>query len=115
MFRRFEKFCAVWLVAQVLLPFSAPFPICDLSDLLGSAQHHGVPLVPEDSRVDGDYACAPPLVTTAGRLRLVVVSILDVSNVVEVTPGTAAHCRSVAAVFGRPPRLPQIQPTILRL
>jgi hypothetical protein len=114
MLRRFEKFCALWLVAQILLPFTAPFPICDLSDLLGSAQHRGAPLLPANARVDGDYACAPPLVTTAGRLRLVVVSTLDVSNGVGMAP-VMAHGRPLTSAVGARPHSPQIQPTILRL
>jgi hypothetical protein len=114
MVRRFEKFFALWLVAQILMPFTAPFPICDLSDLLGGTQHHGAPIVPLTARVDGDYACAPPLVTTAGRLRLVVVSTLDVSNVVRTSPVLALGGPFAAAVDG-PQRFSQIQPTILRL
>jgi hypothetical protein len=120
MFRRVEKFCAFWLVAQILLPFTAPFPICDLSDLLGTAQHHGAPLVPVAAHVDGDYACAPPLVTTAGRLRLVVVSTLDVSNVVGMAPVIVPSALGTpggpfAAAAGGPQRSLQIQLTVLRL
>lgn len=114
MFRRFEKFCALWLVAQILLPFTAPFPICDLSDLLGGAQHHGAPIAPVNARVDGNYVCAPPLVTTAGRLRLVVVSTLDVANAVGMTPVIALGQPLAAAVGGRQHSL-QNQPTVLRL
>ena len=113
MVRRFAKFCALWLVAQILLPFTAPFPICDLSDLLGGAQHHDAPIVPGSARVDGDYACAP-LVTTTGRLRLVVVSTLDVANVVGMAPVIVLSGPFAAAVDG-PPRFSQFQPTILRL
>ena len=113
MSRRLGTFCALWLIAQILLPFTAPFPTCDLSDLLGGAPHHSSPLAPLNSRADGDYAFAPPLATTGGRLKLVVVSSRDVSNVV----GNA----SVMAI-GRPfavtvdgPQRQQNQPTVLRL
>src|ERR1700730_10341286 len=113
MSRRFGSFCALWLIAQILLPFTAPFPTCDLSDFLGSAQHHSSPLVPSNSRADGDYAFAPPLATTGGRLKLIVVSSLDVSSVVRNTPVIAIG-RPCAAVAGGRPR-PQNQPTVLRL
>ena len=114
MFRRFEKFCALCLVAQILLPFTAPFPTCDLSDLLSSTHHDRAPLVPSNTRVEGDYAFAPPLATTAGRLRLVVVSTLDVSSVVGIRRATAPGRPSADAFGGRQQSL-QIQPTILRL
>jgi hypothetical protein len=113
MSRRLGSFCALWLIAQILLPFTAPFPTCDLSDFLGSAQHHSSPLVPSNSRADGDYAFAPPLATTGGRLKLIVVSSLDVSSVVGNVPAVA-NSRPVAATGSRPQRS-QGQPTVLRL
>jgi hypothetical protein len=112
MFRRFERFCALWLVAQILLPCTAPFPTCDLSDLLGSA-HQRAPLVPANTRVDGDYAFAPPLATAAGRLRLVVVSALDGSSV-DATIPVIALGRPFASAAGGQRRL-LIQSTVLRL
>jgi hypothetical protein len=113
MSRRLASFCALWLTAQILLPFTAPFPTCDLSDLLGSAQHHSSPLVPSNSRADGDYAYAPPRATTGGRLKLVVVSALDVSSVVGNAPAIAMS-RPIAAACGGQQRS-QGQPTVLRL
>ena len=113
MSRRFGSFCALWLIAQILLPFTAPFPTCDLSDFLGSAQHHGSPLMPSNSRADGDYAFAPPLATTGGRLKLVVISSLDVSSVVGNAPVMAIG-RPIVAASDRRQR-PQGQPTVLRL
>ena len=113
MSRRFGSFCALWLIAQILLPFTAPFPTCDLSDFLGSAQHHSSPLMPSNSRADGDYAFAPPLATTGGRLKLVVISSLDVSSVVGNAPAMAIG-RPIAAAGDRRQR-PQGQPTVLRL
>src|SRR3984893_12423121 len=101
MFRRFSRLCSIWLVAQILLPFTAPFPTCDLSDFTGGVRHRGVPLVPPSTHVDGDYAFAPPLSTTAGRLRLVVVSALDVSNLVGIPPVIALGRPFAAAVGGQ--------------
>ena len=111
--RPFKGLCALWLVAQILLPFTAPFPTCDLADVLGGTPH-STPLVPPSSHVDGDYTFAPPLATTSGRLRLVVVSSLDVSSVVETTPTIVVRGRPLAAVVGGYER-PQIPPTVLRL
>ena len=114
MFRILRGLCALWLVAQILLPFTAPFPTCDLSDFLGGAHHHGAPLVPPTSHVDGDYAFAPPLATTGRRLRLVVVSSLDVSTVVWLAPVILPGRPSTAAADSGQERPPS-QPTVLRL
>src|ERR1700732_1805042 len=111
--RRLGRFCALWLIAQILLPFTAPFPTCDLSDFLGSTQHHSAPLAPSSSRADGDYAFAPPLATTDGRLKIVVVSSLDVLGVSRNAPVIAIG-RSLAAPGGGRQR-PKNQPTVLRL
>src|SRR5712691_4403648 len=113
MFRTVRRLCALWLVAQVLLPFTAPFPTCDLSDFLGGTHHHGAPLVPPSSHVDGDYAFAPPLATTPGRLRLVMVSSLDVSSVVGIAPLIVPGRPCTVAVGGQD--RPQNRPTVLRL
>ena len=113
MSRRFGSFCALWLIAQILLPFTAPFPTCDLSDFLGGAQHHSAPLAPSSSCADGDYAFAPPLSTTGGRLKLVVVSPLDVWSVVRTAPVMAIGWPFVALAGDR--QRPQNQPTVLRL
>ena len=111
--RRLGRFCALWLVAQILLPFTAPFPTCDLSDFLGSAQHRGAPLAPSSSRADGDYAFAPPLATPGGRLKLVVVSPLDGSGVVRKASAVAGGRPLAAIVRGR--QRPRSQPIVLRL
>ena len=113
MSRRLGSFCALWLTAQILLPFTAPFPTCDLADFLGSAEHHSAPLVPSNSRADGDYAFAPPLATTGGRLKLVVVSPLDVWGVVRNAPVVEIGWPFVAVAGGR--QRSQNQPTVLRL
>jgi hypothetical protein len=112
--QRLRKFCALWLVTQILLPFTAPFPICDLSDLLSGAHHDAASLMPSNPRVEGDYALAPPLATTTGRLKLVVVSGLDVATVIGIERCVAPG-RLLAAAFLGPRRPPELQPTVLRL
>ena len=114
MYRRFEKFCAFWLVAQIVLPFTAPFPTCDLSDLLGGTPHHVVPLGPSNPPSEGDYAFTPPLATTAGGLKLVVVSSVDVSTVVGIER-SIDPVGSLTVAFRAQRRPPELQPTVLRL
>jgi hypothetical protein len=113
MSRTLGPICAVWLIAQILLPFTAPFPTCDVSDLLGSTHHQGAPLLPSHSRAEGDYTFAPPLTTTSGRLKLVVVSSLDASGALGHAPVIAAGRPFTVAVGG--PNYLQNQPTVLRL
>src|ERR1700730_8175455 len=101
--RRLGRFCALWLVAQVLLPFTAPFPTCDLSDLLGYGHHPEqrsplAPLTPPSSHVNDHFQFAPPLATTSGRLKLKVVSALDPSNAGKVALGLSSDRLLVAAV-----------------
>ena len=63
------------MILQILLPFTAPFPVCDLADILGGSgqtSHSG----PASSTVlvaERAYAYAPPLTITGGRLKLVLV------------------------------------------
>jgi hypothetical protein len=72
--------CAAWLIALFALPFTAPFPTCDLGGLFVGAGHHdSVPTVPpvhSRSTVleDGIYSVLPTLTTENGRLKLAVVS-----------------------------------------
>jgi hypothetical protein len=116
MHRRFGQFLTVWLVAQILLPFTAPFPTCDLSDFFGGARHHSVPLAPQPTHIpqaDAAYTDAPPLATTAGRLKLVVVQALDASgSVAPILPVVVV--RDLLLVFGVDQES-QVQQTVLRL
>jgi hypothetical protein len=46
----FSKFSAIWLVVLILLPFTAPFPTCDIAVFLGrGGAGQGVPLTPPTS------------------------------------------------------------------
>src|SRR5437763_574941 len=74
MSRLLERSMTVWLIAQIILPFTAPFPVCDASDLFGGAVRHANATPAHWSNVprgDGAYAYAPPLRTVAGRPKLV--------------------------------------------
>ena len=72
--------CAAWLIALFALPFTAPFPTCDLGGFIAGAGHHdAVPMAPpvrSRSTVleDGTYSVLPTLTTESGRLKLAVVS-----------------------------------------
>jgi hypothetical protein len=82
----FSKSIAAWLVVLVLLPFTAPFPTCDIADLLGgSANSQDFPLAPLSSSSASMAEAASlvfPLATVAGRLRLVALSWLSSSSFV---------------------------------
>ena len=78
--RRIYRAFAVWMILQILLPFTAPFPVCDLADILGGSGQTSHSAGPASSTVpvaEGAYAYAPPLTTTGGRLKLVLVPALD--------------------------------------
>jgi hypothetical protein len=110
----FERFFAVWLLAQIVLPFTAPFPVCEIADFLGGASPHDAspaPVSPGDSQADA-YAYAPPLATTAGRLKLVVVADLDASRIVHLPPPivTFWHIAPPNGII-----LPHVQPGVLRV
>jgi hypothetical protein len=69
-----SKVCAAWLVLLVLLPFSAPFPTCDLASLFTSPDSQGPhqplqPTRPAASLADAATAHALPLTRTAERLK----------------------------------------------
>jgi hypothetical protein len=54
-FRTVSKVFAIWLVLLILLPFTAPWPTCELGDLKGNqASHEGLAktkLSPDDTLV----------------------------------------------------------------
>jgi hypothetical protein len=72
--------CAAWLIALFALPFTAPFPTCDVGGFfVGTGHHDAVPMAPpvrSRSTVleDGTYSVLPILTTESGRLKLAVVS-----------------------------------------
>ena len=115
MLRHFRRCCALWLVAQVLLPFTAPFPTCELSDLFGRGhrQEHPAPLRPPSSHVNDNFEFAPPLATTSGRLKLKVVSALDLSNAGKVVLDLSNE-RLLEAAVGEQDRR-HSRATVLRL
>jgi hypothetical protein len=118
MYRTFGRCCALWLVAQILLPFTAPFPTCEFADFFGGShqQERRSPLAPvasPNSHVNDDYAFAPPLATASGRLRLKVVSQLDPSNAGKVFPALSLDRLLTAAAGEQDRRLDQT--TVLRL
>jgi hypothetical protein len=81
-----SRISALWLVALVLLPFTAPFPTCDIVDFFGrGAPYHGVPLAPPTSSraliADAEWSLlVPPLPRVARQLRQVALSDLDTTH-----------------------------------
>jgi hypothetical protein len=82
------KICAAWFVVSIVLPWTAPFPTCDLTDLFGMHSHQRAPLTdpssPANASADSDYTIVSPLVTREGHLKLVVVSALNFRAAVKV-------------------------------
>jgi hypothetical protein len=72
-----SKCSALWLVVLILLPFTAPFPTCDIADFFGrSAANHGLATVPPTSSTTlianaESSLLVPPLASTARQLRQV--------------------------------------------
>ena len=114
MHRRVDSLCTWWMVLLILLPFTAPFPTCDVSDFLTDAAHHHAPPLQSSTASLGDaaYSFVPPLATTEGRLKLVVVSRLASRLVVLPAPEIVAPSFCTSRV---PAERRAIQPTNLRL
>ena len=77
-----SRISAIWLVILILLPFTAPFPTCELADLLGpSATSQGVPLPPVSpaaSLAASELSLlVPPQQTVAGHMTQVALSGLN--------------------------------------
>ena len=78
-----SKFSALWLVVLILLPFTAPFPTCNIADFLGrsAADHRMAPVQPTSPTTliaDAESSLlVPPLATMASQLRQVASSDLN--------------------------------------
>src|SRR5438132_802347 len=74
--RRSQFLCTVWLIVQVVLPFTPPFPVCDLSDLFKSVEHRqahtGRPAI-RKAFDENDYSTPPAPPNDEGRLKTDVV------------------------------------------
>ena len=68
-----RRLFGLWLIVLIVLPWSAPFPTCDLADLFGSSEApHGTPAstASNPAAVDDGTACLiPAIATTVGRLK----------------------------------------------
>jgi hypothetical protein len=109
-----DRFFAVWLLAQIILPFTAPFPVCDIADVFGgrpSRDAAPAPISSGTSQAEA-YAYAPPLATAVGRLKLVVVTVVDSSAAATQVPPMVVR-RLVEMPRGR--TLPRAQTVVLRV
>jgi hypothetical protein len=70
------KLVAAWLVALVIVPFTAPFSTCDLTGLFGTAHGQYNPFAPPTSAAIAHDAAVPtvPCISSAGRVKLVPLS-----------------------------------------
>jgi hypothetical protein len=116
---RLTRFCAVWYVVLIAVPFTAPSQTIDLADFLGGhASHHGgqfaaTPVL-ASLLADTDLSLIPALETTAARLKLDSRLVPHGANFATASclpaPATAilAQPSSSAAPLGRHPALPTI-------
>ena len=110
-----RKLSALWLVVLIVMPFSAPFPTCDVTDLLsGRAPSHPVSPAPGHSIDDATTILVPPVAAEASRMKLAALSGLrGVSSVspaiIIMRTGRGVDSASVIrAVQSRP----QLQPAL---
>jgi hypothetical protein len=89
-----SRVAAIWLVALVLAPFTAPFPTCDLAALLGGDATQQAPGHLPASAIANDSIVASVPAIGSSRVRLTAVSdVFDSSagcNAAEVTSARAA-------------------------
>jgi hypothetical protein len=76
------RFFAAWLVALVIVPFTAPFSTCDLTSLFGNSHGQHTPVAPLTSVAFTTDAAVPitPYVRSAGRVRLLQISGLALAE-----------------------------------
>jgi hypothetical protein len=72
---RLSRLCAIWYIALIAMPFTAPSQTIDLADFLsGDSSLHGVQFAPTpvlaSLLADTDLSLIPALETTAARLKL---------------------------------------------
>jgi hypothetical protein len=104
------KFFAIWLIVLIIVPFTAPFSICDLAGAEG--QH--APFAPMTSvRVTSDTAASNvPCVSTAERLKFLSLSGLPSAQAKISSPPARVLWSSASAGCAREPAA---LATILRL
>jgi hypothetical protein len=87
-----SKFSALWLVVLILLPFTAPFPTCDVADLFGrsAADHRMAPVPPTSSTTliaDAESSLlVPPQASRARQLRQAALSDLNTRHFAAGSP-----------------------------
>jgi hypothetical protein len=101
-----RRISALWLVVLIALPFSAPFPTCDLSDVFGRAANR-----PIDTPAPADHAAldeatmllVPPVADTAGRLKTAALSESRTEHSVAPVPlAVPVSLRAVPERFDTP-------------
>jgi hypothetical protein len=87
-----SQLSAIWLVVLILLPFTAPFPTCDLADFFGGgATDQEVPLAPPTSATAliaeaVSSLLVPPLARMARQLRQIASSDLNTPHFAQRSP-----------------------------
>ena len=114
MFRRlFTKSFAAWLIVLTISPFTAPFMVCEMRVVIGSAADRGNMPVNELETwlVDGRSTLDFPVAPAAGEVKLASLAMLATVDFAERAPDAPLDFPPVPAVpIGRAPTL-----TVLRL
>jgi hypothetical protein len=107
-----QEISALWLVVLIVLPFSAPFPTCDVSDLFGRAARHQTPApgpLNHAALDDATTLLVPPVSATAGRLKLTALSGLrTVHSVAPMLMAAAESPTTVSSQLGTVPQFADI-------
>ena len=78
------RIAAVWIALLVFSPATAPFPTCDLGDLLGSGSRHRIPVAPSSRPTttpdDSALLLVPPLAPAARLLRFGALAALELGG-----------------------------------
>jgi hypothetical protein len=122
MSRRLSRLCAVWYIALIALPFTAPSQTIDLADLLsGHAGHRGVQFAATPALAsllaDTDLSLIPALETAAARVKLDSRSAPSGSNFVTASRLPAAATALLdqpSSSAGAPGRHPGLSTVIRR-
>jgi len=102
------KCCAAWLVVLTISPFTAPFMVCELSEVIGQAIDRDARPVNELEEwfVNGAAMLDFPVAPAAGELKLASFATLAAANSVEVAPAAPLAAPPVPPIpLGRAPTL----------
>ncbi len=96
-----SKLLAAWLVALIVLPFTAPFPTCDARDLFGDAHQQRATtnaLSPSAVTLDDSATLFPPSTVAHEQMRHVLMADAYSPRIEDQTPRLESRTGHVAHV-----------------